>query len=353
MVQNGCMALYIGFSSLEGWLGFIENYINGVIAKAFLPVQINLRTYLGYENLELSVELDEEDFKICVNTITDQLTELLNDRHQDAQAANNVTTTTSTLRSPSHEMPSNDDFNATETFSVNSFKSHNIKVTNAIEDDFVFEHLDVIKREGVAELTKVLKTTECENRTKKQINIAIHGDIGSGKYCFINTIRGIRYGDEGYADVRFFKTTTEIRKYFHPKHLNLVFWELPSYGAPQFSRSSYIQDMQFERYDVVIFIYSGRFREDDIWLAKIISEQKTPCYFVRSISELDVHFEFKHASKILTNKEIIEKIRKDEEDMLKENGVSTDNVFLVDKTCKINKYDFNALIRCITLISML
>ncbi|KAH3800553.1 hypothetical protein DPMN_154186 [Dreissena polymorpha] len=106
MVKNECMALYIGFSCLDSWLGFIEKYVNGEIYKAFLPVQIYLRTYLGYENLELSVELDEEDFKVCVQTITDQLTALLKDRPRDSKIITNVNTTTTTLRSPL-EMPPN------------------------------------------------------------------------------------------------------------------------------------------------------------------------------------------------------------------------------------------------------
>ncbi|KAH3818054.1 hypothetical protein DPMN_119643, partial [Dreissena polymorpha] len=72
-VKNECMALYIRFANFNSWLEFLSKYLTGIIAKAFLPVQEHLRTYLGFEDLELKVDVYEEDFEKCVQSILYQL----------------------------------------------------------------------------------------------------------------------------------------------------------------------------------------------------------------------------------------------------------------------------------------
>ncbi|XP_052285534.1 uncharacterized protein LOC127881588 isoform X3 [Dreissena polymorpha] len=72
-VKNECMALYIRFANFNSWLEFLSKYLTGIITKAFLPVQEHLRTYLGFEDLELKVDVYEEDFEKCVQSILYQL----------------------------------------------------------------------------------------------------------------------------------------------------------------------------------------------------------------------------------------------------------------------------------------
>ncbi|XP_052212002.1 uncharacterized protein LOC127831055 [Dreissena polymorpha] len=52
-----------GTSSYSFWRD-PKRYLNGKIDSYFEPIQQHLRTYLGYEDLELTVDIYEEDFKL-------------------------------------------------------------------------------------------------------------------------------------------------------------------------------------------------------------------------------------------------------------------------------------------------
>ncbi|XP_052271924.1 uncharacterized protein LOC127872634 [Dreissena polymorpha] len=78
-VKNECMAIYFGYLNLKSWLAFVHKYMNREFDQIFVPVQNHLRTYIGYEDLELNVVIHEEDFTISVQSIAFQLDAQLTD----------------------------------------------------------------------------------------------------------------------------------------------------------------------------------------------------------------------------------------------------------------------------------
>ncbi|KAH3710610.1 hypothetical protein DPMN_070099 [Dreissena polymorpha] len=52
-VKNECMAIYCGYPNMKCWLAFLRQYLKREFDEVFLPVQNHLRTYIGYEDLEL------------------------------------------------------------------------------------------------------------------------------------------------------------------------------------------------------------------------------------------------------------------------------------------------------------
>ncbi|KAH3817601.1 hypothetical protein DPMN_119140 [Dreissena polymorpha] len=113
-VTHECMAIYIRFPTLKCWLEFHLRYLNGKIDSYFEPIQQHLRTYLGYEDLELTVDIYEEDFKANVQSIVFQL-----------EAATDVNDDPCFAKQPSY---SGSDGAKTEAKSIDSDEKPTVKV---------------------------------------------------------------------------------------------------------------------------------------------------------------------------------------------------------------------------------
>ncbi|XP_041051479.1 T-cell-specific guanine nucleotide triphosphate-binding protein 2-like isoform X2 [Carcharodon carcharias] len=176
------------------------------------------------------------------------------------------------------------------------------------------------------------------NLDNTEFNIAVTGESGAGKSTFINSMRGLRSGDEGAAETGNTETTMEPIGYKHPNLPNFCFWDLPGIGTTKFPADKYLTEMNFERYDFFIIISHCRFRENDAKLATEIKRLGKEFYFVRSKIDNDLDSMGKHQRKINEGAEV-EKIRNDCVRNLQEAGVLAPNVFLISNFDH-SMYDF-------------
>uniref|UniRef100_A0A3Q3M7A1 IRG-type G domain-containing protein n=1 Tax=Labrus bergylta TaxID=56723 RepID=A0A3Q3M7A1_9LABR len=117
---------------------------------------------------------------------------------------------------------------------------------------------------------------------KKEVFLKVIIFSGSGKSTFVNAIRGIDNKDEKAVPTGPVETTMEVTPYPHPNYPNVIFWDLPGIGSPNFPADKYLKKVGFKKFDFFIIISADRFRENDLKVAKEIQKMKKKFYFVRS-----------------------------------------------------------------------
>ncbi|XP_067153141.1 interferon-inducible GTPase 5-like [Apteryx mantelli] len=194
------------------------------------------------------------------------------------------------------------------------------------------------------------------NEEQIQLHIAVTGESGSGKSSFVNAMRGLQDHEEGAAEIGVTETTMECSPYPHPQHSQVIFWDLPGIGTPNFRPDTYLKEVQFDRYDFFIIISSSRFTYNAATLAKEIQAQGKRFYFVRSKVDQDVSNErrlydeegvLKAKGKQATETRsqwydemaVLLRIRQDCERKLARLGIRSPQVFLVCRDDFSMKYD--------------
>ncbi len=129
---------------------------------------------------------------------------------------------------------------------------------------------------------------ELERRKNTPLNIAVIGNSGVGKTSFINTIRGLLPTDKEAGAVGTVQTTLEPKPYKDPSSPNLVYWDLPGVGTPQYPRETYKEQISFDRYDFFIILSSNRFTTIDAWLATEAQQARKSCFFARTKVDNDL-----------------------------------------------------------------
>ncbi|XP_031417462.1 interferon-inducible GTPase 5-like [Clupea harengus] len=170
------------------------------------------------------------------------------------------------------------------------------------------------------------------------LNIAVTGETGAGKSKFVNAIRGLQDTDEGAAPTGVTETTMEPTMYLHPTMPNVNFWDLPGIGTPKFKAETYMKDVKYQNYDFFIIVSAGRFKENDMILAKEIKKKKKNFYFVRTKTDLDVTQEAKKGE---TEEQTLQKIRKDCVENVRTLG--SPSVFLITSE-NLARFDFQELV---------
>ena len=88
-------------------------------------------------------------------------------------------------------------------------------------------------------------TNEILNRWKgEQVKFAITGHTATGKSMFINKIRNLKPGDDGFAEAGSGDTTITPTLYIHPKNDQITFYDLPGYSTIRFKKEDYISAMK-------------------------------------------------------------------------------------------------------------
>ncbi|XP_067904108.1 interferon-gamma-inducible GTPase 10-like [Heterodontus francisci] len=177
------------------------------------------------------------------------------------------------------------------------------------------------------------------NLDKMELNIAVVGDVGSGKSTFINAMRGVRSGDAGAAPTGNEETRMEPTRYPYQALPNVQLWDLPGTNSFGFEIKNYLKKMKFESYDFFIIVSQSRFRENDAELAKIIQEQGKEFYYVRSKIDNDAHSLKMQGAEL---SEGWETIHKDCISNFQTVGVTPPAIFLIS-SFEQGKYDFPEL----------
>ncbi|XP_065430063.1 interferon-inducible GTPase 5-like isoform X1 [Chrysemys picta bellii] len=174
-----------------------------------------------------------------------------------------------------------------------------------------------------------------------QLDVAITGEQGSGKSPFINAIRSLADDDEGAAETEVMDSAKEPTPYPHPKHPNVTMWDLPGIGTPNYPANTYVEKVDFARYDFFIIITAVQFRESDANLAQEIQRMGKKFYFVRSKVDMDLCCERKGKTKV-KEETVVQTIRNDCIRNLQKAGILSPQVFLVSRW-DFEKYDASRL----------
>ncbi|CAE7295351.1 Iigp1 [Symbiodinium natans] len=82
--------------------------------------------------------------------------------------------------------------------------------------------------------------------------------------------------------------------------LDVVIWDLPGVGTPNFPQATYLRRMGIRYFDVVLLITSSRFTEAELMLAEELRKFEVPYFMVRNKVDIDI------ASEILREEEALE-----------------------------------------------
>ncbi|XP_043859559.1 uncharacterized protein LOC122755313 [Dromiciops gliroides] len=174
------------------------------------------------------------------------------------------------------------------------------------------------------------------------LNIALTGESGTGKSTFINVFRGVGHEDEDAASTGVVETTTNITSYEHPEFPNVKLWDLPGIGTPNFQPESYLEQVNFSRYDFFFIISSSRFRVNDVKLGQKIRDMGKKFYFVRTKVDIDLYNESRSKPKSFNKENVLQKIEKNCLQHLREAQIEAPQVFLISNF-DLGSYDFPKL----------
>nr|XP_028598324.1 interferon-inducible GTPase 5-like [Podarcis muralis]XP_028598326.1 interferon-inducible GTPase 5-like [Podarcis muralis] len=212
-------------------------------------------------------------------------------------------------------------------------------IANKIYESFMELFSDGGMKEAASEVKKELE--EMENT---ELHIAITGETGSGKSSLINALRSKNAEDDGAAPVGVKETTVDSNVYTHSNYPKVKFWDLPGIGSPDFSPDSYLQKVDFQRYDFFIIVGSERFRSNHIDLAQAIQKMEKKCYFVRTKVDSDLSNMERSYPNTFNAEEVLEMMRNDFKKQLEKCFRNTiPQVFLIS-SWDLDMYDFPRLV---------
>ena len=149
----------------------------------------------------------------------------------------------------------------------------------------------------------------------EKVRFAVAGRSATGKSTFINTFRGIKEGQEGFADVGFGDETEKISEYKHPLNENIIFCDLPGLSM-KFNKRKFLKMVNLSSYNYIFIFFEPVLTEDDEWVTVQIQEKGIPFCLVRSKVDKDVE---STEGRQIGEKGVLLKIREKIKDSMAEN----------------------------------
>ncbi|XP_043542675.1 interferon-inducible GTPase 5-like [Chiloscyllium plagiosum] len=175
------------------------------------------------------------------------------------------------------------------------------------------------------------------------VHIAVTGESGTGKSSFINALRGVSDTDMEAAGIGEMETTMEPTKYKYPNRVRVAIWDLPGIGTPNFQAATYLERVEFDRYDLFLIVSTTRFKENDMFLAKAIQERGKKFYFIRNKIDQDLKSKERRSMSQYDQKEALRELYKSSLDNLTKGGIESPQIFLI--SCwYMEKFHFEALL---------
>ena len=214
-----------------------------------------------------------------------------------------------------------------------------------ISDEDARRANEELDRRGVAGLKRFLES-KLNDWKKVHLNIGVTGAAGTGKSTIINTMRGLVPGDPGAAKVAVTECTVYPTPYRHPDHEGFTIWDLPGVGTPRFLRGDYLVKVGFERFDFFFIVCSGRFTENDLWLAREIQRRNKRFFFIRSKLDEDMTNDKEDNPGGHSEQRVLDAIQKDCQKNL--GDLASHHVFLLSgKKMYSTLWDFPRLTQCL------
>lgn len=165
-----------------------------------------------------------------------------------------------------------------------------------------------------------------------RINLAVVGDRGDEKACFLNTLRGLGPEDEGAAPCLSPVAPEEVAGYPNPKHPDFRLWDLPPVPLTSpFEPEGYMDRVKFLRYNAVFVVFTQTPQPNSM---EVFLE-------ARSLQRKTVYFTL--LASVNENEKSLEEKKKASLEVLMSHGVPKPKVYLV-RPSTLEKFDFPALL---------
>ncbi len=152
----------------------------------------------------------------------------------------------------------------------------------------------------------------------------------------------------GAAAVGVNETTREVKAYPHPENEYFVLSDLPGVGTPNFPQKDYLRKVGFKKFDIFLIICSGRFTENDLWLANQVKKQKKTFYFIRTKIDVDIINDKEDHSYPTEQEEeqeraLVEKVASDCQLKLAKDDLRAEIFVISGRPENVDRWDFPAL----------
>uniref|UniRef100_A0A8D0HKT7 IRG-type G domain-containing protein n=1 Tax=Sphenodon punctatus TaxID=8508 RepID=A0A8D0HKT7_SPHPU len=196
------------------------------------------------------------------------------------------------------------------------------------------EDLKPVSERKIKELYKICETgslsevpgvilSALDEPSQIQLDVAVLGEVGSGKSSLVNSLRGVCCGEPGAAPTGVTETARKAIAYAFPTIPNLYLWDLPGVGVTEED----VGHLDLSRYNFFLLVASERYKHTHSSLARAIIKAGKSLFFVRS--KIDVDLETRPGSQPRPKEELQEQVRKICTEALKKDGVDSPRVFLV------------------------
>ncbi|XP_026172669.1 immunity-related GTPase family, q2 isoform X2 [Mastacembelus armatus] len=198
----------------------------------------------------------------------------------------------------------------------------------------VFRGLNILEtlKESIESNTFSDVKDAVEDLLISRLNLAVVGDRGDEKACFMNSLRGLCSGDEGAAPSPSPLAPEEVAGYPNPKHPDFRLWDLPPVPTTSsLEPEGYMNRVKFLRYNAVFMAFTQSPQPNSVELfLEARSLQRHTVYFILLASATD------------TEKSLEEK-RKASLEVLTSQGVTQPKIYLVSPST-LEKFDFPVLV---------